>query len=349
MLICTAAGREGINLQSSRILFNFDLPWNPMDVEQRIGRIHRYGQKNTAQVYNLVLSDTIEGKIFLILTDKLMEIARTLGKIDKHGNVTEDLRAQILGQLSERLSYDQLYRDALSDPELKRTHQELEAAMSNANEARKVVYELFQDLDGFSIDDYKPLSDIDRSKARILTFIQSASVAESGSYRPIDEHLFALSFDGLSEERIFTLNRDLAQLDDTVELLGIDHPVMNHLLQKWRNAPPELAGVAVKMNLDKKAVLTLWSIQAFGKTSDSGAYVIPIAVDSDGKRIPTVEKQYQSCFSTSSSQPVFIEEERLRLMAEFIEPTLQRELRHRGIATPEKGYSADLICWIEMK
>ncbi len=69
VLVCTAAGREGINLQFSRVLFNFDLPWNPMDLEQRIGRIHRYGQKDIAQVYNLVLSDTIEGKIFLLLAD----------------------------------------------------------------------------------------------------------------------------------------------------------------------------------------------------------------------------------------------------------------------------------------
>ena len=71
VLVCTAAGREGLNLQFARILFNFDLPWNPMDVEQRIGRIHRYGQSHTAQVYNLVLSDTIEGRFFLLLDEKL--------------------------------------------------------------------------------------------------------------------------------------------------------------------------------------------------------------------------------------------------------------------------------------
>ena len=64
VLICTAAGREGINLQFARVLFNHDLPWNPMDLEQRIGRIHRYGQEHTAQVYNLVSADTIEGRIF---------------------------------------------------------------------------------------------------------------------------------------------------------------------------------------------------------------------------------------------------------------------------------------------
>src|SRR5206468_27104 len=85
VLICTAAGREGINLQFARVLFNHDLPWNPMDVEQRIGRIHRYGQRDTAQVYNIVSADTIEGKIYLLLEEKLREIGKALGKVDEQG------------------------------------------------------------------------------------------------------------------------------------------------------------------------------------------------------------------------------------------------------------------------
>ena len=60
----------------------------------------------TAQVYNLVSADTIEGRIFLMLEEKLLEIGKALGKVDEYGQVTEDLREQILGQLSERLSYD---------------------------------------------------------------------------------------------------------------------------------------------------------------------------------------------------------------------------------------------------
>ncbi|MBE0582404.1 MAG: DEAD/DEAH box helicase, partial [Desulfofustis sp.] len=145
ILVCTAAGREGINLQFARILFNYDLPWNPMDLEQRIGRIHRYGQESTAQVYNLVAADTIEGQIYLLLEEKLNDIARTLGKVDEHGQIAEDLRTQVLGQLSSTLSYDRLYQDAISDPTLKRTRQELEVAMTNANLARQVVFELFQE------------------------------------------------------------------------------------------------------------------------------------------------------------------------------------------------------------
>jgi hypothetical protein len=76
----------------------------------------------------------------------------------------------VLGQLSERLTYDKLYREALSDPELHRTKEELEAALSNASEARKVVFELFQDLEGFSLDDYKPFADVKPGLDRLLEF-----------------------------------------------------------------------------------------------------------------------------------------------------------------------------------
>ena len=62
--ISTTAGGEGINLQVCHILFNYDLPWNPMALEQRIGRIHRYGQVDTSQVYNLVGEDTVRVEAF---------------------------------------------------------------------------------------------------------------------------------------------------------------------------------------------------------------------------------------------------------------------------------------------
>ena len=182
VLICTAAGREGINLQHARVLFNFDLPWNPMDLEQRIGRIHRYGQRHTAQIYNLVLSDTIEGSIFLLLDEKLTEIGRALGKVDERGQIAEDLRTQILGQLSMQVNYASLYSEALNDPLLKRTRVELEAAMSNAVEARKVVFELFQDLDGFRLDDYKAMGNPEEGMGALVRFIADAASAEGETF-----------------------------------------------------------------------------------------------------------------------------------------------------------------------
>lgn len=348
VLICTAAGREGINLQFSRVLFNFDLPWNPMDVEQRIGRIHRYGQKDTAQVYNLVLSDTIEGRIYLLLADKLNEIARTLGKVDEHGNVTEDLHSQILGQLNDRLSYDQLYREALSDPELKRTREELEAAMSNAREARKVVFELFQDLDRFSLDDYKPLANIDESKARIIDFLHAAVECKGGRYRQIDEQRFELTLDSNSSPIACTLDRDLARDDDSLVLIGIDHPIINQLSKQWQEIDPVILGATAIMGLEQPVAICIWLVHSFSSGSDAGTHLVPIAVCKDGKRVPAIEKQYRDCFNAPSGQTTFNQVERSNLLHEHIEPMLQRELGHRGIANPEKGYSTELLVWVEV-
>ena len=246
VLVCTAAGREGINLQFARILFNFDLPWNPMDMEQRIGRIHRYGQMHTAQVYNLVLSDTIEGRIFLLLDDKLQEIARTLGKVDAEGNVAEDLRSQILGQLSERLNYDRLYQEALGDPELKRTAVELEAALSNAHEAREVVLDLFQDLDGFSLDDYKPFADVTPSLVRLVVFLSTALTERNLKVVMVDEETLDLvGLDGVRQKR-FTLDRETATTSHDFDLLGMDHPIVQEELGRWRSVPPEELGVSLE-------------------------------------------------------------------------------------------------------
>ena len=348
VMVCTAAGREGISLQFARVLFNFDLPWNPMDVEQRIGRIHRYGQKHTAQIYNLVLGDTIEGRIFLLLMDKLKEIASALGKVDEYGNVTEDLRTQILGQLSDRLSYDELYRNALSDPELKRTRQELEAALSNADEARKVVYELFQDLDRFSLEDYRPLSDVDASKTRIANFLRSAIPVIGGSFEQVDaEHCLI----GLPEDttpHTCTLNRDLAQEDDRLELLGIDHPITERLIHALAEIPPESIGTSVCMGLGRPGAVTVWQVQVYGKGNESGTHIIAIAADTAGRRIPSLEKRHAEVFQATPAPSHLDPAERERLLHECIEPMLLREISHRGLSSPDGGYSSKLLAWVEV-
>ena len=348
VLICTAAGREGINLQFARILFNFDLPWNPMDMEQRIGRIHRYGQRDTSQVYNLVLSDTIEGKIFLMLDEKLTEIALALGKVDEQGTVTEDLRSQILGQLSERLSYDQLYRDALSDPELKRTKQELEAAMTNASEARKVVFELFQDLDRFSLDDYQPFANIEQGQERIFAFFKTAVESQGGSIRAIDDERFAICPGDGASETMGTLNRDLAMADETLELIGLDHPLLGRQLNHFRHLPPEAVGAAVADSAAAPAVLSLWFVRAHTTKSESVSHIIALAVNREGQRVPSLEKRHAELLHRQAGHPVFPVEERQRLLRDVLDPMLQRELQHRGIVSQTGGYSADLIGWLDI-
>ena len=348
VLVCTAAGREGINLQFARILFNFDLPWNPMDVEQRIGRIHRYGQIHTAQVYNLVLSDTIEGRIFLLLDSKLQEIARAVGKVDEQGHVAEDLRSQVLGQLAERLSYDRLYQEALSDPELHRTRLELEAALANASEARRVVFDLFQDLDGFRLDDYQPFSDVAAGIDRVVRFLERAAKTAGHQLVRLEDGILELrSSDGGVAAR-FTRDRDEARSREDVAPVGLDHPVVEKLLTHWRELAAEQRAVAIEWPGGQSGVQTWWLVEAHREAGDRRLVLLPLAVATSGARLPSWEKQGMALLEGHPAQPVLDLVARRRLLAERIEPMLGEELRHRGLVSATGSYTTKLVAWVEV-
>lgn len=347
VLICTAAGREGINLQHARVLFNFDLPWNPMDLEQRIGRIHRYGQRHTAQVYNLVLSDTIEGKIFLLLDDKLKEIAKALGKMDEHGEVAEDLRTQILGQLSERLNYESLYTQAISDPELKRTRLELDAAITNAAEARQVVFELFQDLDRFSLDEYQQLSDGGEGMAALVRFLRGAAELDKKRLTDAGDGDLVLADAGTGEpQRRLTTARDRSLSRPEVELLGLDHPLLAGYLSEHRGLPPQGLGVRVRAEDRRAGVLSIWHVTSQGERGEVRATILPLAVDFQGHRIPSWERQIEATYqrppASGDARPP------ADLLSRVLEPMIQRELLHRGVIGEKRGYDAKLIGWVEV-
>lgn len=348
VMVCTAAGREGINLQFAHILFNFDLPWNPMDVEQRIGRIHRYKQEQTAQVYNLVLSDTIEGRIFLLLEEKLDAIAATLGKVDNEGKVAEDMRSQILGQLSEQLNYDRLYQEALSDPELKRTKVELEAALSNAKEAREVVFDLFQDLQGFSLDDYQPFSDISRGVERVARFHALACQSHGHKLIRTSPDTWQLQGHDGREIETYTSNRDSAAASDTLSLIGIDHPRIADEIATWVDTPPERIGLSVRIKDQTNAILSMWQVELMEPNGERKNLIVPIAISLDGLRLPLLEKKLEEVLSAPPARQSSFPVERESFLKDHIEPALFRELSLRCRSQENASYSTKLIGWVEV-
>lgn len=320
-----------------------------MDLEQRIGRIHRYGQLNTAQVYNLVLSDTIEGSIFLLLDEKLTEIGRALGKVDERGQVAEDLRTQILGQLSMQVNYASLYTQALSDPQLKRTRVELEAAMSNAVEARKVVFELFQDLDGFRLDEYQAMGNPDEGMDALVRFVTDAADAEDEMFTSRGEKLFAWINRDNHTETLLTTQRELSLQKETVQLLGLDHPLVAARLQKFRDLPPEEIGVRVQSPDGSIGILGVWLVEARGDKGQIKRAMISLAVDSEGKRLATWERQPEKMLrSQPASSNGNLGEKNLSILHDYLEPMLQRELEYRGLTSDPRGFEAKLIGWAEV-
>jgi len=120
ILVATEAAGEGINLQCCNILFNYDIPWNPNRLEQRMGRIHRYGQLKDCLIFNFVATNTIEGHVLQRLLEKLQEIRNALnddavfnvvGEVLPASQIERVLRDYYAGRLGEADMEDRLLRD----------------------------------------------------------------------------------------------------------------------------------------------------------------------------------------------------------------------------------------------
>jgi superfamily II DNA or RNA helicase len=120
ILVATEAAGEGINLQVCNILFNYDIPWNPNRLEQRMGRIHRYGQRKDCLIFNFVATNTIEGRVLQRLLEKLQEIRDALdddavfnvvGEVLPAAHVERVLRDYYAGRLGDADLEDRLLRN----------------------------------------------------------------------------------------------------------------------------------------------------------------------------------------------------------------------------------------------
>ncbi len=120
VLVATEAAGEGINLHCCHVMFNYDIPWNPNRLEQRMGRIHRYGQKRDCLIFNFVATNTIEGRVLQRLLDKLQEIRDALeddavfnvvGEILPAAYLERVLRDYYAGRLCDADLEDRLLRD----------------------------------------------------------------------------------------------------------------------------------------------------------------------------------------------------------------------------------------------
>ena len=255
-LISTSAGGEGINLQIGRIVFNYDLPWNPMAVEQRVGRVHRYGQQETVQAYNLIAEDTVEERIYMLLERKLQEIARTIGKVDAEGRPVEDFRNEILGFLGSRPDYQKLYKRALLDRNYEWTEAEIQRMLEDAVKAREALASLAQDLSGFNLEHFRRIQGR-YTLDQMGEWVRRAVLRLGGAAIPDGEFWSILPPDSLQRnyhlmpryERI-CFDRDLATRTRNCEIGGIGHPIVDALMEQIRK--PQFEGSVFGANNFKK-------------------------------------------------------------------------------------------------
>ncbi|URN93085.1 MAG: DEAD/DEAH box helicase [Candidatus Pristimantibacillus lignocellulolyticus] len=130
VLIATEAGGEGINLQFCHHMINFDLPWNPMRVEQRIGRVHRLGQTHDVHIFNLCTQGTIEEHILHLLHEKINLFELVIGGLD---HILEKLESRD-GSIEQRLA-----RAILKSQDEKQLQEELNVIGSTIHELKQQV------------------------------------------------------------------------------------------------------------------------------------------------------------------------------------------------------------------
>ena len=146
ILVSTEAGGEGRNFQFCHVLFNYDLPWNPMRVEQRIGRIDRIGQKQRVFIYNMVCADTVEERILEVLAERIGMFEESVGSLDPIlGEIEKDIERIVLGQIGR-------YNEAFEELGVR-----IEQRVRRAREAEKIMADFILDRASFRRDEANSL------------------------------------------------------------------------------------------------------------------------------------------------------------------------------------------------
>jgi SNF2 family DNA or RNA helicase len=145
VMLCSESGGEGRNLQFANVLINFDLPWNPMRIEQRVGRVHRIGQRRQVFIFNLCTAGSIEERILSLLNDKIRMFELVVGEA-----------GAILGNLHGGDEFESLVMDlwlrSQSQDELSREFERLGESLVQAQKEYLGTKQLDEALFG---DDYE--------------------------------------------------------------------------------------------------------------------------------------------------------------------------------------------------
>lgn len=188
-LISTEAGGEGINLQRHcHILVNYDLPWNPMRLVQRIGRLYRYGQQKPVLVFNMHAPETLDGSIVGLLYERLEQVVQDMASVSSEFRA--GLEDEILGQMAELLDVEEILKNA-GEAGVQRTQEEIEEALRRAREATELQQDLFQHVSGYDRDEAR--GELRMTREHLQAFVD-------GMFARLDVQVRGTTHNGLQRE-----------------------------------------------------------------------------------------------------------------------------------------------------
>lgn len=251
VLISTDAGGEGLNLQFCHVIINYDIPWNPMRLEQRIGRVDRIGQKKVVRALNLVFEDTVEHRVREVLEEKLNIILEEFG-VDKTGDVLDSAQA---GQL-----FDELYTGAINNPDA--IDEEIEKALQQLRTqaaASQGSKELFIDDTPVDVAEAERISQHPLSywvERMTLNYLQS----HGGIVEQNTDASWQLTWPDSEVWSSSFFDNKLASTQPAAEYVTLDQPKIRCLLQTLPAWIPEQQVPVVSIPTIPDSVDGVWSL-----------------------------------------------------------------------------------------
>jgi hypothetical protein len=282
ILVSTEAGGEGRNLQFCNVLINYDLPWSPLKIEQRIGRIHRFGQENDVYIYNFSTKDTVAERVLQVLTNKLKLFEESIGAPDI-----------LLGQIEDGINLNAIFMDmAAGRKSVKKVNEEIEENLRSARESYEKLSELTvaKKMD-FNYDEYYRVTLQERkySNIRIENLVNALREFEPGVSRLLGQKnnsglytLKPLTDGSRPEKKHATFDSERALAGDNVEFLAFGNPVVDHFINICRSEEfGGFAGVRV-INYSRELIgMILYYIVTFSSASEQQE-LIPVFAVTDG-------------------------------------------------------------------
>lgn len=226
-LISTEAGGEGINLQKKcHIMVNFDLPWNPMRLVQRIGRLYRYGQKKKVLIFNLHSPDTGDDHIISLMFERIEQVVGDLSSVS--GEFNERLSDDIFGQVMEVADIEEILESSFYEG-IHRTKERIESALEKAKAAAEKQNELFNYVERYDPEFSSKQIYLNKSHLELLVSSICASLSISIKFKqksPVweltipEETQELLSF--YKNKYRLTFERDYASRFSNISFAGLE-------------------------------------------------------------------------------------------------------------------------------
>ena len=243
-MISTEAGGEGINLQDPcHVMVNYDLPWNPARLVQRIGRLYRYGQKEKVIVVNLHAADTFDNQAVTLMLDRVTTVAREMAPVG--AEFDDRLYSEILGELLENLDMAAILQRSNGGPDA-RTREDIDAAVARAREAKKMQDDLLSYAVGFDPDALRgalglSMKDVGHFITSMLPFVQASVDDKTHDGRVLDIRLpeeLRGHFPEFLQRTVVrvTTDRGLAQRLKDVVLLDFESSFFQYLIASAQKA-----------------------------------------------------------------------------------------------------------------